>query len=408
MTTRRKIMKRTSSRAAGALFLALAVLMLTGTALADNGNGNSANAPGQQKQADATPAAQPAPAAPASQPAPAAQPSSQAPGQAKKSTSSPSSQPSSTSSPGQAKQQAKASSSAPGVKPSSTTGKWTSCSTGTSGGSVTCTGNGPKADSSKQYGNGKTAAQIAASRGAPAGTKISGPGNSQPHKVTACGKPNNKSGGVDVHAVKSYDASACQTVTPACTANCSTPPTAPCGYSVTSQTTIAGVTHMNGQGQPVRVMTNPKSAHFQPKHGDTVAATQTTYSLAANGDSCGGSHESVTPGCTENCSGGNGGGGNGGNESSGSVLSANATLSGNAAPAGSSASATPNAGGVLGAQANLSSPKPHRGGVLGAVTNVAGSTLPFTGFPLWIAVLLAVVLIAAGLMLRGRGTASRL
>src|SRR5438067_7171580 len=38
----------------------------------------------------------------------------------------------------------------------------------------------------------------------------SGPGNSQPHKATACGKPSNKSGGVDVHAIKSYDASACQ------------------------------------------------------------------------------------------------------------------------------------------------------------------------------------------------------
>jgi hypothetical protein len=58
---------------------------------------------------------------------------------------------------------------------------------------------------------------------------------------------------------------------------------------------------------------------------------------------------------------------------------------------------------VLGATANLSSPKPHRGGVLGTAANVAGSSLPFTGFPLWIAVLIAVALIAAGLTLRGRG-----
>jgi hypothetical protein len=64
---------------------------------------------------------------------------------------------------------------------------------------------------------------------------------------------------------------------------------------------------------------------------------------------------------------------------------------------------------VLGATANLNAPKPHqRGGVLGAVTNVAGSSLPFTGFPLWIAVLLAIVLIGAGLVLRGRGTTSRI
>jgi hypothetical protein len=76
-------------------------------------------------------------------------------------------------------------------------------------------------------------------------------------------------------------------------------------------------------------------------------------------------------------------------------------------PATQSAAAPAN-GGVLGATATLSSPKPQRGGVLGTVANVAGSTLPFTGFPLWIAVLIAVVLIAAGLMLRGRGSATRI
>src|SRR5207237_1103069 len=68
-----------------------------------------------------------------------------------------------------------------------------------------------KADTSKRYGNGKTAAQIAAGRGAAGAGNVylTGPGNSQPHKVTACGKPSNKSGGVDVHAVKSYDSRAC-------------------------------------------------------------------------------------------------------------------------------------------------------------------------------------------------------
>jgi hypothetical protein len=64
-------------------------------------------------------------------------------------------------------------------------------------------------------------------------------------------------------------------------------------------------------------------------------------------------------------------------------------------------------GGVAGAQATLNQPKPNRGGVLGAVGNIAGASLPFTGFPLWIAVLLAVALVAGGLMLsrRGRGDA---
>ena len=85
-----------------------------------------------------------------------------------------------------------------GVKPSNTTEKWTSCTTGAGG---TCPGK-DKADVSKRYGNGKTAAQIVTGKGAPPGTTLKGPGNSQPHKVTACGLPDNHSGGVDVHAYK--------------------------------------------------------------------------------------------------------------------------------------------------------------------------------------------------------------
>ena len=57
-----------------------------------------------------------------------------------------------------------------GVKPSNSTDKHTSCDTGGSGSSTTCTrtphGTNPP-DSSKRYGNGTTAAQIATSRGAP-------------------------------------------------------------------------------------------------------------------------------------------------------------------------------------------------------------------------------------------------
>jgi hypothetical protein len=89
-----------------------------------------------------------------------------------------------------------------GVKPSNSTEKNTWCKTGGSGASTTCTrnphGTNPP-DSSKRYGNGQTAAQIATSHGAPAGTDVYGPGNSQPHKV--CGKNGHF---IDVHAVKSY------------------------------------------------------------------------------------------------------------------------------------------------------------------------------------------------------------
>jgi hypothetical protein len=54
------------------------------------------------------------------------------------------------------------------VKPSNSTQKWTCAPTGTT------------PDQTKLYGNGKTAGQIATSRGAPADTKLYGPGNSEP------------------------------------------------------------------------------------------------------------------------------------------------------------------------------------------------------------------------------------
>ena len=76
----------------------------------------------------------------------------------------------------------------PGIKPSDTTDKNTSCSTGGGqGSSATCTSDkSSKPDASKRYGNGETAAQIANGKGAPADTQITGPGNSQPHKICGC------------------------------------------------------------------------------------------------------------------------------------------------------------------------------------------------------------------------------
>jgi hypothetical protein len=62
----------------------------------------------------------------------------------------------------------------------------------------------------KQYGNGKTAGQIAVQNGAAPSTSIHGPGNSQPHKAAPC------SGGheVDVHALKAKRRAACGTQPP--------------------------------------------------------------------------------------------------------------------------------------------------------------------------------------------------
>jgi hypothetical protein len=123
-----------------------------------------------------------------------------------------------------------------GQKPTNTTKKDVTCTTGGgSDGSATCTATvSSKPDASKRYGNGHTAAQIANGNGAPSGTPVFGPGNSQPHKV--CGR--------DVHAVKQYSSSGCvskqstTTTTPATTTTAPTTTTTP----VTTTTTVASTT----------------------------------------------------------------------------------------------------------------------------------------------------------------------
>lgn len=391
-------MRRLHARLAAACALAVATATFTGVAFADPGNGNSANAPGQQTQTQPAAAAQ-SQAAPQSQPAaaPQSQAPSQAPGQAKKQAAPTQAQPSS-SSPGQAKQAAKASSSSPGVKPASGTTHWTHCTTGMSSSGVSCTssdsGHTPqtKADVSKQYGNGQTAAQIAVSRGG-VGVQLTGPGNSQPHKVTVCGKPSNKSGGVDVHAVKSYDASACApaTVTPSVTQS----ETHVCGATTisTTSTQVVGVLH----GKSPHLMTNTKSAHFTKHDDQPVVATSTQTQVVPTGEVCSSAISPSTPSVQSSV------------QASQSAQSAPAVPSsqpqtGVAAaglPATQSTPATSATGGVLGAHTTLATPKPHHG-VLGTVTHVAGSTLPFTGFPVWLAVLIAAALILAGVVVRRR------
>ena len=195
-------MKTRMTRLGAFAVFAVSLALFTGTALASNGHGNTSTPPGQAKK-DQTPAAQGSTTA---------QVSTQTTAQA---SSSSSSNNNSANAPGQKKQAAavaQASTATPGYKPSSTTSRWTTCSTGGgTGTTATCIGNAstlstlkPKPDSSKQYGNGTTAAQIANSNGAPSGTVLTGPGNSQPHKVAVCPKKKNKSGGVDVHAVTRY------------------------------------------------------------------------------------------------------------------------------------------------------------------------------------------------------------
>jgi len=64
-------------------------------------------------------------------------------------------------------------------------------------------------------------------------------------------------------------------------------------------------------------------------------------------------------------------------------------------------------GGALGAQAGSNASSGPLSGVLGATAKLGavakGGHLPFTGFPLWAAALVALVLIGLGLALRRRG-----
>ena len=373
-----------------------------------------------------------------------------------------------------------------GVKPSSSTTHWTHCQTGTSSGGATCTssdnGHTPQSgpDVSKRYGNGKTAAQIAVSRGG-SGVQLTGPGNSQPHKVSDCSHKSNKSGGVDVHAVKSYSTTGCTSTSPQQQSSSSqkseehgksqehvkveehgksqehgkvetktqssvaesahlhvtichatgTPDNAGNGYVMISPS-ASGVYHghyrqhgadiippftYNGQtyslnwtatGQaifnngcrPVAAVapttqaqtlttttTVPQDSTTVPPTTTPVPTTTTTVPTTT---------ETVPSTTTTTV------------QAITTVTTTTESTTTVGAVAGTTTVQQQAAvGGVKGAQTSLTKKPASRGGVLGTVSHVAGSTLPFTGFPVWLAVLIAIALILAGFALRRRTLGTR-
>jgi hypothetical protein len=122
-----------------------------------------------------------------------------------------------------------------GVKSSSTTGFNTFAAAGSS--------------STKLYGNGKTAGQIAEQNGAGASTMLFGPGNSQPHKAVLCSS--GRIHMVDVHALKAHGVEAAS-----CTAaQVSAVVTASTSVSASGTLTVHGKGHVvlgakvHGQGR---------------------------------------------------------------------------------------------------------------------------------------------------------------
>jgi hypothetical protein len=351
--------------------LVLALAAFTGSALAGGGqgngssgdNGNSANAPGHQTTS--------APAAPAA-PAAATKHSKHT----STSTSAPTTADNST-----------------GVKPSSTTAHGQHNTTAAASSNKT-----------KQYGNGKTAGQIATQAGYGDAT-LYGPGNSQPHKAAPC--PGSKHM-VDVHALKNKSNKCGSSQSAVVTPEAKSAESATCTMvtrTVTERVLVSSNTKVRGKSA------EHANAHAR-KHGDkaqNVWQTVTKTLSVPTGANCEStqptvistqivSNSTVTPAATVAPA-----------TAAGSVLGAQATLT----PAASSPTATPAAaGGVKGAVVALKPTKTKpAGGVLGTTTRLGGSIasarLPFTGLPLWIFALVAAGLIGIGLTMR-RVSANRI
>jgi hypothetical protein len=372
--------------------LGIVLSSITGAALADPGKGNP-NAPGQQKQAAA-----PVPAQTTVTQRTTTSQKSKAP---KTKTT-----PAATKSKGAASQAGNASAATAGMKPANNTAKGTHCTTGGSAGSATCTSTGTntaqaqaKSDASKRYGNGKTAAQIAVSRGG-TGVDLYGPGNSQPHKATDCKHKH----AVDVHAIKSYSSAACAPASEQKTEQAQTT-TAACP-AVTVTTLITGVWHHTGSKTNPMVLIHPSSnsAHMS-KHSQDSVATQTVTQTSA-GASC--SSQSNTNTNTSSNTNTNTSTSSNTNAATAQqqAAAAQAAQAGKAGVLGAQASKTTAAAGKL---ASAGTKKPSRaGGVLGATGRAAHALgavatrgkLPFTGFPIWAAVLIGLGLVGTGLALR--------
>jgi hypothetical protein len=323
----------------------------------------------------------------------------------------------------------------------------------------------------KQYGNGKTAGQIATTAGYGNST-LHGPGNSQPHKVNCgghevdvhalkhkkCGategakheehsvtpatpktpaaaKPQHADHKVtichatgsatnpyveitvDYHALKNGHTAAKGDIIPAPAGGCPKPAPAPAAPAavqsvattekctetkVIDKVVVLGVKHFigpKGSGRFVIIHPNPHSSHYRDKHPDELI-TETIPTTVTVASACPSTTTTETTTTVAAAT-----------APAPPAPSAPAPAAPTPAPAAPApAPAATAAGGVLGAITPLhSAAKPKAtGGVLGSIVSLgkksSGSTLPFTGLPLWIFALVAAGLILVGAVARRAGS----
>jgi hypothetical protein len=388
----------TLSRAAG---LGLCVVAFSGTALADPGNGNGngpeATPPGQEQKAETPAAAAPAPAQ-----APAPQ---SAQGQEKKAANAPAAKPAKAkpakpaSAPGQAKKAEKQAEHKPAKASSESNGKSADAHhhviichrTGSLSNPYvvinipwTAWTHGHTTHPAKN-GNADKILKDPASR----------PGSKDGFTKADCGAP---------------AAPGTTNVTPP-----STQQTGNCPATVTTtEHVLIGYWHAtgatkDGERKFVLVHASEKSAHATGKHEDDFPATELrTITRTFSGENCKEHVTTTTPPTTPS------------NQAPTVQQAPQPVVQGLAAgvtpaagaigilPAQETAAAP--VGGVAGAVASGPAAKNESaGGVLGAIASApdaiadtATGTLPFTGFPVWMAALIGVALLLAGLTLRRR------
>jgi hypothetical protein len=265
----------------------------------------------------------------------------------------------------------------------------------------------------KQYGNGKTAGQIATQAGYGNAT-LHGPGNSQPHKTACAGHE------VDVHALKSHGSKCAAAAVQAKQVERKPkveeqkPAPAPAVVQATRSHGVSAsahehvtICHATGSSTNPYVRISPSAAgvfhgHLGHQDGRDIVPpfTWNGQTFSENWDANG--QAIWNAGCAVPA------------PAAVQAPAAPSTPAPTPAPAPAPAvtqaravavtTKAPAVGAVKGATATLT-PKPKakpRGGVLGATTrlgsSVSGTRLPFTGLPLWI-----FAAVAAGLVLVGVG-----